>query len=57
MRWLLFGAVLGVLLLWPSLLRVVVAVAAAVASQPVVVAFALGLAVRPHRRRPQRWTS
>lgn len=56
MRWLLLGAVLGVLLLWPSLLGVVVTVAAAVASQPVVVAFALGLAVRPHLRRPQRWT-
>jgi hypothetical protein len=56
MRWLLLGALLGVLLLCPSLLDVVVAIAAAVASQPVVVAFALGLAARPHLRRPQRWT-
>ncbi|MBD0838805.1 hypothetical protein [Streptomyces sp. TRM68416] len=54
MRWLILGALLGLLLLFPSLLALVTTVVAAVASQPVVVAFALGLIARPHLRRP-RW--
>jgi len=53
MRWILLGALLGLLLLYPSLLAVVVAVTAAILSKPVLVAFALGLAARPHLTR--RW--
>ncbi|WP_202918452.1 hypothetical protein [Streptomyces cavernae] len=57
MRCLLLGVLLGVLVVYPALLSLVVGLAAAVASKPVVVAFALGLAVRPHLRRPKGWTS
>lgn len=58
MRWLLLGALLGVLLAFPSLLAVVVAIAAALVSKPVVVAFGVGLAVRPAvARRVRGWTS
>jgi hypothetical protein len=53
MRWLLLGAVLGLLLLFPSLLTALAAVLAAVLSKPVLVAFGLGLLARPHL--PRRW--
>ncbi|WP_406255443.1 hypothetical protein [Streptomyces chartreusis] len=56
MKWILFGAVLAVLLLFPQLLTLTVGVAAAVAAKPVAVAFALGLVARPYLRRPRRWT-
>lgn len=54
MRWLLLGAVLAVLLLYPSLLAVVVTIAAAILSKPVIIAFALGL-VAGVRMRRNRW--
>lgn len=47
MKWLILGALLGLLLLYPSLLAVVVAAVAALLSKPLVVAFGLGLAARP----------
>ncbi|MFE2530439.1 hypothetical protein [Streptomyces sp. NPDC059371] len=46
MRWLLLGALAGLLLAYPTLLGLALAVAAAVLSKPVVVAFGLGLATR-----------
>ncbi|MET7731235.1 hypothetical protein ABZT02_07685 [Streptomyces sp. NPDC005402] len=52
MRWLILGALLGLLLAYPSLLAVV-SVVAAIVSKPVLVAFGLGLAARPHL--PRRW--
>lgn len=55
MRWILLGVVLGLLLLYPTLLAIVVAVTAAVLSKPVLVAFGLGLAARPHLPRMRRW--
>ena len=55
MRWLILGALLGLLLLYPSLLALVVTVAAAVLSKPLLVAFAAGLAVRPYLPRLRRW--
>ncbi|MFF1743251.1 hypothetical protein [Streptomyces mirabilis] len=56
MRWLLLGALLGLLLVFPPLLALAVALVAAVACKPVVVTFALGLAVRPYiARRAWRW--
>lgn len=56
MRWLLLGALLGVLLLYPALLAVVVAITAAILGKPVVVAFGLGLAARPAvTRRVRGW--
>ena len=47
MRYLLLGALLGLLYVYPPLLALVVTVAVAVVSKPVVVAFAVGLAARP----------
>lgn len=46
MRWLILGALLGLLLLYPALLAVVVAVVAAILSKPVMIAFGLGLFAR-----------
>lgn len=55
MRWLILGALLGLLLLYPSLLAVVAAVVAAILSKPVVVAFGLGVLVRARAPRLRRW--
>jgi hypothetical protein len=59
MKAILFGALLGVLLAWPAALSltatIVTAVAAAIASKPVLVAFGVGLAARPYLPRPRRW--
>jgi hypothetical protein len=57
MRWLLLGAVLALLLLFPSLLTVIAIVVTAVLSKPVLVAFGLGLVLRPHLPRIRRWTA
>lgn len=53
MRWLILGALLGLLIVFPPLLAVVAGIVAALLSQPVIVAFTLGLAagVRLHRAR------
>lgn len=51
MRWLLLGAGLGLLIVYPSLLALAAAIVAAAASKPAAVAFALGLLARPHLRR------
>ncbi|WP_406128320.1 hypothetical protein OHQ89_42700 [Streptomyces canus] len=56
MKWLLVGALLALLLVYPSLLAVAVGIAAAVLSKPVLVAFGLGLAVRGGLPRLRRWT-
>jgi ABC-type dipeptide/oligopeptide/nickel transport system permease subunit len=51
---LIFGAVLGLLAAYPALLAVVVAVVAALASQPFVVAFAAGVILWPRIARTVR---
>lgn len=56
MRWLILGALLALLLLVPQLLAVLAVVVAALLSQPILVAFALGLAARPYLRLPRRWS-
>jgi hypothetical protein len=56
MRWLLLGAVLALLLLFPSLLTVIAIVVTAILSKPLLVAFGLGLVLRPHLPRIRRWT-
>lgn len=61
MKAILFGAFLGVLLLWPAALSltaaILTAVAAALLSKPIVVAFGLGLAAGARLRRiGWRWT-
>ena len=56
MKWLLLGALLGLLFVFPPLLMAAAALATAVACKPVAVTFALGLAVRPYlARRARRW--
>jgi len=57
MKWILLGALFGLLIAFPPLLALVVAVVAAVLSKPVLVAFGLGLVVRvslPRLRRRVR---
>ncbi|WP_432034198.1 hypothetical protein [Streptomyces antibioticus] len=54
MRWLILGALLAMLLLIPQALAFAVTVTTGLVSQPVLVAFALGLATRPHL--PRRWS-
>lgn len=55
-KWLLLGAVLAVLLLYPSALAVVVAITAAILAKPVTVAFGLGLAAGLRSSRLRRWS-
>lgn len=55
MRWILLGALLGLLVVFPSLLALVVAVVAALLSKPVLVAFGLGLMAGVRSRRLRRW--
>lgn len=55
MRYLILGALLGVLLLYPSFLAIVIASVAALASKPVVVAFGLGIAAGARSPRLRRW--
>lgn len=55
MRWVLLGAVLAVLLLYPSLQTLLIALIAAILSKPLVVAFGLGLAAGAHARS-RGWT-
>lgn len=56
MKWPLLGALLGLLLVFPTLLALLAAVAAVLLSKPVLVAFGLGLVVRPSvARRARRW--
>lgn len=55
MKAILFGALLGVLLLWPAALDATAATIAACA-QPAVLAFVLGVLARPAlARRIRRW--
>lgn len=55
---LIFGAVLGLLVAYPALLAVVLAVVAAVVSQPAVLAFAAGVLIWPRiTRRVRGWTA
>jgi hypothetical protein len=55
---LVFGGLLGLLVAYPSLAVVVLAVAVAVASQPVVLAFAAGVIAWPRiSRRIRGWAA
>ncbi|WP_330265308.1 hypothetical protein [Streptomyces griseorubiginosus] len=55
MKAILFGVVLGVLLLWPAALNATAATIGACA-QPAVLAFVLGVLARPAlARRMRRW--
>jgi hypothetical protein len=54
MKWLLVGALLALLLVFPQLLALVAAVVTAVLSKPVLVAFGLGLWARAYLPRMRR---
>jgi len=55
MRYLILGALLGLLLVYPSLLALVVSAVMAILSKPVLVAFGLGVAARSRLPRIRRW--
>jgi hypothetical protein len=55
MKWLILGALLGLLIAFPSLLALLGAIFAAIVSKPLLVAFGLGLAARPHLPRVRGW--
>ena len=56
MKYLVLGALLGLLLVFPQLLALVGVIVAAILSKPVLVAFGLGLVARPHLPHVRRWT-
>ena len=56
MKAILFGVVLGVLLLWPPALSLTTTVLAYLTAQPLTVAFTLGLAAGAQLHRARRWT-
>lgn len=56
MKAILFGAVLGILLLWPAALSLTADTASAIVGQPAVLVFTLGVLARPAlARRLRRW--
>lgn len=55
MRWLLFGALLGALLLIPSVFTFAGALLAWLLGKPVLVAFVLGAIARPYLPKGWRW--
>ncbi|MFJ2162386.1 hypothetical protein [Streptomyces sp. NPDC087856] len=55
MRWILAGAVLGLLIAYPSLLAVVAAAVAVMLSKPAVVAFVFGVTAGLRSPRLRRW--
>lgn len=55
MRWLLLGALLGLLVVFPPLLALVTGLVAALCSHPVFVAFACGVVFLPSLRTVRRW--
>lgn len=56
MRWLLLGALLGLLPTIPAVLTAVVSVVVTLAGQPLLVVFVLGAVARPHLPLVGRWT-
>lgn len=55
MRWLLLGAVLALLLLFPSLFTVIAIAVTAILSKPVAVAFGIGVWAGVRAPRMRRW--
>ncbi|MFE8962142.1 hypothetical protein [Streptomyces iakyrus] len=55
MRYLMLGALLGLFLAFPGLPTLAATVIAEALAQPLLVAFALGLAAGTRTRRPRRW--
>ncbi|MGV9275955.1 hypothetical protein [Streptomyces griseosporeus] len=55
MRWLILGALIGLLIAFPPLLGLVLAGAGTILGHPYLIAFGLGLAARPYLPQPRRW--
>lgn len=55
MKWVILGALLGLLIAVPSTAALLGAGLAWLVGQPLLVAFGLGLVVRPHLPRLRRW--
>ncbi|MEU3255841.1 hypothetical protein [Streptomyces sp. NPDC006997] len=55
MKALLFGIVLGVLLLWPTALSLTATATTTLLGEPVLVAFVLGAAARPYLPTWRGW--
>jgi len=53
MRWIILGALLGLLLVFPPLLAAVAAAVAWIVAKPLLVGLGIGLAARPHLNRPR----
>ncbi|MCT7353602.1 hypothetical protein N4P33_15680 [Streptomyces sp. 15-116A] len=56
MKWLILGALLGLLLTIPAVLAAVVSVVVVLVSQPLLVVFVLGAVARPYLPVVGRWT-
>ncbi|AEY90768.1 hypothetical protein SHJG_5501 [Streptomyces hygroscopicus subsp. jinggangensis 5008] len=56
MRWVILGALLGLLLAVPQALDLTGAVIAWLVDRPELLAFVLGAAARPYLPRMRRWT-
>jgi len=56
MKWLILGALLGLLLTTPQAADLTTIVVTALTAQPLLVAFVLGAAARPHLPLVGRWT-
>ncbi|MFJ9903912.1 hypothetical protein ACIRVK_13575 [Streptomyces sp. NPDC101152] len=54
MKWLILGALLGLLILFPPLLTAVAAAVAWLLAKPLLVGLGLGLVARPHLTH-RRW--
>jgi hypothetical protein len=55
MRYLMLGALLGLLIVFPGLPTLAANAAALALAQPILAAFALGLAAGARAPRPRRW--
>jgi hypothetical protein len=55
MKWILLGALLGLLLTVPQALDLTASAVDGLASKPLLVAFILGAVARPHLPLPGRW--
>jgi hypothetical protein len=53
-----FGAILGLLVVYPALLAILLSIASVILAQPAALAFAAGVILWPHlARRARRWTA
>lgn len=56
MKWLILGALLGLLLATPAALDLTTAVVTTLVTHPLLIVFVLGVVARPHLPIVGRWT-